>query len=143
MESTTCVCDLRQAYGLRQAYHIARTASDPRGLIYGQFFFGWVDTPNLNYPPPLSAEFIIDALPRVDELIPALVSDWIGEALNFRLGTNGLNITQIYDQCDARNITVQEVRSVSAMRLADHYFKCSPSRSCFRCPNRMSGNTAM
>eukprot|EP01096_Ripella_sp_DP13-Kostka_P010370 TRINITY_DN4071_c0_g1_i1.p1 TRINITY_DN4071_c0_g1~~TRINITY_DN4071_c0_g1_i1.p1 ORF type:complete len:509 (-),score=167.09 TRINITY_DN4071_c0_g1_i1:77-1576(-) len=84
------------------------------GLPYGShnFFFGWVDTPNANFPSPLSMEFVIVALPIFDRILPDLIQDWIIDGLNFRLQANWTTIEEVYADCEAKRIPVAKLFTI-------------------------------
>ena len=88
-----------------------------QGLPYGfhVFFFSAIDTPNDNLPTLFPAEF----LPIVFSLLPKELSDMlIGEALNNRLGTKGLSLSEIGHEAARQGMTVNEV---AAMPELDSY----------------------
>ena len=62
------------------------------GLPYGyhNFLFGWIDTPNNNWPPLLPFNFVPVAFSLVEKIVPKTAFIFFSEALNFRLGTKDL-----------------------------------------------------
>lgn len=70
---------------------------DTAGLPYGyhNFLFGWIDTPRDNLPPLLANEFIPVLFSILDMIMPSTVDNFFSQALNHRMGTEGLNITGI------------------------------------------------
>jgi len=64
------------------------------GLPYGyhNFLYGWIDTPSNNWPPMLANEFAPILFTIVEKFLPKVTQNFFSEALNFRLGTTGLNI---------------------------------------------------
>jgi hypothetical protein len=77
------------------------------GNEYGfhNFIFGWIDTAQLNYPclPPdfdrcLVWEHFEQFFFGLDEILPSLVNKFVGEALNHRAKTQGLNFANVLYQ---------------------------------------------
>jgi hypothetical protein len=83
------------------------------GLPYGwqNFLFGWIDTPNLNFPPPLTIELVQVLLPVVERVFKGSGKLWI-DGFNLRMNTTGLNTSQIYDLLYQRNMTVGQLLPV-------------------------------
>eukprot|EP01102_Stenamoeba_stenopodia_P017303 TRINITY_DN6182_c0_g1_i1.p1 TRINITY_DN6182_c0_g1~~TRINITY_DN6182_c0_g1_i1.p1 ORF type:complete len:510 (+),score=134.74 TRINITY_DN6182_c0_g1_i1:33-1532(+) len=81
------------------------------GMPYGyhNFFFGWVDTPSDNYPPPLSEELVPILFAIVDRVDYNVSKSMWGEALNMRMNTSGLLVEQIIDLCEEKNISFYDV----------------------------------
>eukprot|EP00743_Colponemidia_sp_Colp-15_P001755 GILK01001916.1.p1 GENE.GILK01001916.1~~GILK01001916.1.p1 ORF type:complete len:580 (+),score=78.82 GILK01001916.1:43-1740(+) len=77
------------------------------GLPYGyhNFLFGWIDTPRDNYPAHLVAETALAVFALIDRLAPKVTETFINQALNFRLGTKGLNMAEIYAEMDRQKIS--------------------------------------
>jgi len=73
------------------------------GLPYGfhNLFTGWIDTPEDNYPAPLSSQLVQLLAPFAEWLLQEEIGlgqtfDFLTQGLNWRLNTNGLSITQAY-----------------------------------------------
>eukprot|EP00698_Gefionella_okellyi_P018494 TRINITY_DN5548_c0_g1_i1.p1 TRINITY_DN5548_c0_g1~~TRINITY_DN5548_c0_g1_i1.p1 ORF type:complete len:549 (-),score=103.23 TRINITY_DN5548_c0_g1_i1:70-1716(-) len=81
------------------------------GLQYGyrNMLFGWIDTPEDNYPLGLNSRMLQVGMSLVDTLVPSVVDQMWNEALNMRLGTRGLRTWQIYAEASARNISFYEL----------------------------------
>lgn len=64
------------------------------GLPYGyhNFLFGWIDTAEDNYPPLIPPGLLPIALSIFEDFDPIVSDIFVGQALNHRLGTQGLNI---------------------------------------------------
>jgi len=62
---------------------------------YHNFLFGWIDTPKDNFPLPLSAEFATYLFSFLEKIAPEVITSFAGEALNFRLGTKGLSVSEV------------------------------------------------
>jgi hypothetical protein len=59
---------------------------------YHNFVFGWIDTPDGNFPPILDKNFVIIVFSILEKIVPAAITSFIGEGFNMRLGTKGLTI---------------------------------------------------
>ena len=70
---------------------------ETEGLPYGyhNILYGWIDTPRDNIPPLLANEFIPILFSLVEMIAPTLAYNFFTEALNFRLGTKGLDIAGV------------------------------------------------
>jgi hypothetical protein len=81
------------------------------GLPYGyhNMLFGWIDTESDNFPPPLSLEMVTTGFAILDALDPKIIGSFWGEALNKRLGTQGLNVSQCYAVAQQRGITLGQL----------------------------------
>jgi len=66
------------------------------GVPYGyhNFMYGWVDTPEDNWPPVLPHHLVPIAWNWVQNYDYNLADNMFTEALNLRLGVKGLNITE-------------------------------------------------
>jgi len=84
---------------------------DNTGYPYGyhNFIFGWIDTIDNNYPYPLDKELLIPLALLVEAADYATAESLWLLGFNFRLGTTGLGMHQILDECDRRGITLFEL----------------------------------
>jgi len=90
------------------------------GLPYGfhNMIFPWIDTAEDNYPPPLSSEFFMLLMQLVEDYLPMFTGsnfttyDLCGQALNHRLQTQGLSITEIYMTAGQRGISFTDLMSI-------------------------------
>merc|ERR1711879_357049 len=76
---------------------------------YRNFLFSWVDTEYDNYPPLLDINFAYIAfniLSKIDKKTGELL---IGEALNHRLGTEGLDLGQVHAEAARQNKTLNQL----------------------------------
>jgi hypothetical protein len=88
-----------------------------QGLPYGfhNMMFPWIDTPEGNYPPPLSSEFFMVLMQLVEDFLQYftgtdfLTTDFWGQGLNHRLGTVGLNITEAYMVAGKRGLSFTDL----------------------------------
>lgn len=84
------------------------------GMPYGyhNFLYGWVDTANENWPrvlPKALVPVVFSLLERIDKNVTDI---FFSEALNIRLGTKGLNITEIAVEAGKRNMTISDLMAV-------------------------------
>ena len=77
------------------------------GFPYGyhNFLFGWIDTEKDNFPPLLDNDFVAMVFSILEKIDKPLVVQFLNEALNKRLGTEGLNIAEISIEASKRGIT--------------------------------------
>jgi len=70
------------------------------GLPYGMsnFIFGWVDTFNNNFPPPLSETLVASAFAFMDRIYPSGANTLYMDGINLRLQMMGLP-TCVYIEC--------------------------------------------
>ena len=62
---------------------------------YHNFLFGWIDTPRDNFPPLLPPEILPILFRVAEKIIPKEIDSILNEALNKRLGTEGLRLQEI------------------------------------------------
>eukprot|EP01102_Stenamoeba_stenopodia_P002443 TRINITY_DN12267_c0_g1_i1.p1 TRINITY_DN12267_c0_g1~~TRINITY_DN12267_c0_g1_i1.p1 ORF type:complete len:497 (+),score=105.98 TRINITY_DN12267_c0_g1_i1:70-1560(+) len=81
------------------------------GMPYGyhNYFFGWVDTPSDNYPPPLSAPLVPVLFAIMDKVDYNISKKMWGDALNMRMNTTGLTVDQVINLCEEKNISFYDV----------------------------------
>lgn len=84
------------------------------GLPYGyhNFLFGWIDTPLNNWPPLLPPGFMPILFSILEDFIPNVTDIFITQALNKRLGTEGLTIKQVAGEAGRRNLTVEDLMAM-------------------------------
>lgn len=87
---------------------------ETEGLPYGyyNFLYGWVDTPNDNWPPLLPREFVPILYKLVEEIDPKLAYNMFSQALNKRLGVDGKNISEIAELAAERNMSITDVMAM-------------------------------
>ncbi|CDW76296.1 UNKNOWN [Stylonychia lemnae] len=81
------------------------------GIAYGfhNFLFAWLDTPNDNNPPVLPPGMLANTFSLVETISPEVVDIFMNQALNKRLGTKGLTLSQISVEAAKRNLTLDDV----------------------------------
>lgn len=62
---------------------------------YHNFLFGWIDTVKDNYPDGLDIDFAMNVFSILEKIDKPLVVKFVGEALNKRLGTEGLSVGEL------------------------------------------------
>lgn len=84
------------------------------GYDYGfkNFLFSSVDTPDHFLPDILDPIFISIVFQAIEKVSPETIDTIIGEALNKRLGTNGLRLAELWDQIFQKNTTFGEVMAI-------------------------------
>jgi len=86
-----------------------------QGLPYGfhNLFTGWIDTPEDNYPPPLTGELVMLLAPFAEWLLSeiglGITFDFAAQGMNKRLGTTGLKWDEIYMQSYKQGITFNDL----------------------------------
>uniref|UniRef100_A0A6B2L2L9 Uncharacterized protein n=1 Tax=Arcella intermedia TaxID=1963864 RepID=A0A6B2L2L9_9EUKA len=90
--------------------------STVEGLPYGfhNLFTGWIDTPEDNYPPPLTSQLVQLLAPFAEWLLQKEIGigqtyDFLTQGLNYRLGTKGLTLNQAYMEASKRGISFTEL----------------------------------
>lgn len=88
------------------------------GLPYGyhNFLYGWIDTPVDNLPAVLPHELVPVAFSMIEKFDLNLTDIFFTQSLNFKLGTKGLNISEIAVEAAK---TGNNVSSVMAMTEED------------------------
>uniref|UniRef100_A0A7S3JJD4 Uncharacterized protein n=1 Tax=Euplotes harpa TaxID=151035 RepID=A0A7S3JJD4_9SPIT len=81
------------------------------GMPYGyhNFLFSWIDTVEDNYPPALPKDFIAIAFEMFGELMPSVIETFFLQAMNHRLGTQGLDFHQVVTEAAKRNTTMLQL----------------------------------
>lgn len=81
------------------------------GLPYGyhNFLFGWLDTPNSNWPPLVPSGFLPVVFGVMESMMADTIDIFFNQALNKRLNTTGLNIPDLAAEAARRNMTIDDV----------------------------------
>jgi hypothetical protein len=84
------------------------------GLPYGyhNFLFGWIDTPDNNYPPLMPPHLLPIAFSIFSDFMPSVTEIFIEQALNKRLGTEGLKFPGIAAAAADKNMTIEDVMAI-------------------------------
>ena len=115
-------CDFNVAWlplsdEMRQKFNVTAATEyfyKTQGLPYGyhNFLYGWIDTPHDNWPMVLPQELVPIAFSIIERIDKNLTDTFFTEALNFHLGTEGLNITEIAVEAGKRNMTVSDAMAI-------------------------------
>jgi len=85
-----------------------------QGLPYGyhNFLYGWIDTPDDNWPLILPKNLVPIGF-SIFERIEKNTSDILfSQALNIKLGTKGLNISELVHESNKRGLGLQDVMAI-------------------------------
>ncbi|CAK9857439.1 unnamed protein product [Sphagnum jensenii] len=74
--------------------------------------FSWIDTTSDNYPPPLDANLVASVILMWTRLQPDYASNMWNEALNKRLGTEGLDLPSIMLESEKQGIPFEELLAI-------------------------------
>ncbi|CAK9150254.1 unnamed protein product [Ilex paraguariensis] len=86
--------DLRAKFNKTAAWEYARSmVGKPYG--YHNLIFSWIDTIDRNYPPPLDANLVASVMTVWNQIQPQYAANMWNEALNKRLGTQGLSLPEV------------------------------------------------
>ncbi|KAF2325371.1 hypothetical protein GH714_027197 [Hevea brasiliensis] len=100
--------DVRAKFNNTAAWEYARSMSGkPYG--YHNMIFSWIDTIADNYPPPLDAHLVISVMSMWTRIQPTYAANMWNEALNKRLGTEGLDLYGILAEVERRGIAFDEL----------------------------------
>ncbi|XP_050236250.1 uncharacterized protein LOC126686250 [Mercurialis annua] len=119
--------DVRARFNSTAAWEYARSMSGkPYG--YHNMIFSWIDTIADNYPPPLDTHLIISAMSMWTRVQPAYAANMWNEALNKRLGTEGLDLYEILAEVGKRGKTFDEL--LTAPEQDDWIYSDGKSTTC-------------
>ncbi|KAI3731483.1 hypothetical protein L1987_62671 [Smallanthus sonchifolius] len=79
---------------------------------YHNMIFSWIDTIGDNYPPPIDAHLVISVMSMWTRMQPAYAANMWNEALNMRLGTEGLDLYGILEETEKRGISFDELLTI-------------------------------
>lgn len=103
--------DLRAKFNETAAWIYAKSMNGkPYG--YHNMIFSWIDTISDNYPPPLDAHVVASVMTVWTKLQPEYAGNMWEEALNKRLGTKGLHLSEIIVESEKRGITFDKLLTV-------------------------------
>jgi len=86
-----------------------------KGLPYGfhNMLFSWIDTPEDNYPPPLSSELAMLLFVFMDEVMSEFLDsttiEFFQQAFNHRLNTKGLSVRECYMEAQKRGLSFTDL----------------------------------
>ncbi|GAQ78847.1 hypothetical protein KFL_000190640 [Klebsormidium nitens] len=96
--------DLRATFNETAAWEYVRSML---GRPYGfhNMIFSWIDTERDNYPTPMDAHLVASFITMWERIQPDYVANMWNEALNKRLGTDGLDLPEILVECVRRGMS--------------------------------------
>lgn len=71
--------------------------------------FGWIDTIDQNYPPLLDSNLVMVVFSYIERLMELPIKKILTEALNMRLGTKNLKMSEIAVEMTRRGMTMQDL----------------------------------
>ncbi|BAT80731.1 hypothetical protein LR48_Vigan07g020700 [Vigna angularis] len=103
--------DLRAKFNESAAWEYALSMiGKPYG--YHNMIFSWIDTLNGNYPPPLDANVVACVMTIWNQLQPEYAANMWNEALNKRLGTEGLDLPEVLVEVEKRGSSFDELLTI-------------------------------
>ncbi|KAK7385953.1 hypothetical protein VNO78_31954 [Psophocarpus tetragonolobus] len=103
--------DLRARFNETAAWEYALSmAGKPYG--YHNMIFSWIDTLNGNYPPPLDANVVACVMTIWSQIQPEYAANMWNEALNKRLGTEGLDLPEVLVEVEKRGSSFDELLTI-------------------------------
>jgi len=84
------------------------------GTPYGfnNFLFGWIDSPEANFPLPLRSQAVMILFAILQHIEPVITDYFWSQALNHRLGTKGLNCYEAYAEATKQGISFGDLISM-------------------------------
>lgn len=79
---------------------------------YGNFLYGWIDTAEDNWPPLLPIHAVPDVFAIMQNFAADTVYTFFTEALNRRLGTDGLDIQGVVEEGYNQGYKIDEVMAL-------------------------------
>ncbi|XP_047946363.1 uncharacterized protein LOC125192764 [Salvia hispanica] len=103
--------DLRAKFNETAAWEYAKSMA---GLPYGyhNLIFSWIDTISDNYPSPLDANLVASVMTVWTQMAPAYAGSLWNEALNKRLGTQNLTLSEILVEVEKRGSSFGELLAI-------------------------------
>ncbi|XVF77508.1 hypothetical protein PTKIN_Ptkin14bG0050100 [Pterospermum kingtungense] len=103
--------DVRAKFNETAAWEYALSmAGKPYG--YHNMIFSWIDTIDGNYPPPLDANLVASVMTVWSKMQPEYAANMWNEALNKRLGTQGLDLPDILVETEKRGSSFDELLTI-------------------------------
>ncbi|GAB2230571.1 hypothetical protein Droror1_Dr00014844 [Drosera rotundifolia] len=79
---------------------------------YHNMIFSWIDTIDKNYPPPLDAHLVASVMTVWNHIQPSYAANLWNEALNKRLGTEGLELPDILVETEKRGMSFDQLLTI-------------------------------
>lgn len=88
--------------------------SKTQGLPYGyhNFLYGWIDTPELNFPKLLPKDLVPIAFAIIEKFDKNLTDTFFTQSLNKKLGTSGLSISGIAAEASKKGMKVTGIMAM-------------------------------
>lgn len=103
--------DVRARFNATAAWEYTRQMEGkPYG--YHNMIFSWIDTAIDNYPPPLDAHVVMSLMTMWTRVQPAYAANMWNEALNKRLGTEGLDLPSILQASEEKGVSFDKLLAI-------------------------------
>jgi len=85
------------------------------GLPYGyhNFLYGWIDTPDQNMPKMLNSTLLPVVFSIMERITFNTTYLFFTEGLNMKLGTKGLNISEVAKVAAKKGMTINDVMAIT------------------------------
>ncbi|CAN6869675.1 unnamed protein product [Brassica oleracea] len=103
--------DVRAKFNVTAAWEYARSM-DGKPYGYHNLIFAWIDTVTANYPPPIDAHLVASFMTVWNKLQPEYAANMWNEALNKRLGTEGLGLPDVLVEVEKRGSSFDKLLTV-------------------------------
>ncbi|KAI6687471.1 hypothetical protein NL676_024299 [Syzygium grande] len=103
--------DMRAKFNESAAWEYAQSMNG-RPYGYHNMLFSWIDTIDANYPPPLDAHVVASVMTVWNQMQPAYAANIWNEALNKRLGTEGLDLPDLLVETEMRGSSFAELLTI-------------------------------
>jgi hypothetical protein len=104
---------------------------ETEGMPYGyrNFLFGWIDTPDRNFPSVLDINFAFLAFRLLEKIAHPLTDQLLKEGLNWRVGGKDLDLWQIEEAALAQGMSLNDLVAIvepEGIKYSDGYsYVCS------------------
>ncbi|KAG2310608.1 hypothetical protein Bca52824_022165 [Brassica carinata] len=103
--------DMRAKFNVTAAWEYARSMEGkPYG--YHNLIFSWIDTVSENYPPPLDSHLVASFMTVWSKMQPDYAANMWNEALNKRLGTEGLDLSDVLVEVEKRGSSFDKLLAI-------------------------------
>ncbi|CAN7038965.1 unnamed protein product [Brassica rapa subsp. trilocularis] len=103
--------DVRAKFNVTAAWEYARSMEGkPYG--YHNLIFSWIDTVTENYPPPLDSHLVASFMTVWSKMQPDYAANMWNEALNKRLGTKGLDLSDVLVEVEKRGSSFDKLLAI-------------------------------
>lgn len=84
------------------------------GLNYGyhNFVYGWIDTVDKNLPTFMDFNSVTSLLGVVNSISPKTIDLIIGQGLNHRVGTKGLNFNEVIAEASKKGLSMEDLAAI-------------------------------